>query len=93
MKLLKKIGFIMTMFGFFSFMIISYITKAIVKVDIICFFVMFIGCTLQFFPQYKVLKESRDFNAQSIKYFFGIIMGIVIFFGVLFWLIKDFYFS
>lgn len=54
---------------------------------------MFIGCVLQFFPQYKVLKESRDFNAQSIKYFFGIIMGIAISLGILVWLIKEFYFS
>lgn len=93
MKLLKKIGFIITMFGFFSFVLISYMTKAIVKVDIICFLIMLIGCALQVFPQYKVVKESRDFNAQSIKYFFGIIMGIVIFLGILVWLIKDFYFS
>lgn len=93
MKLIKKIGFIMTIFGFLSFLFISYMTKTIVKIDIICFLIMFIGCALQFFPQYKVVKESRDFNAQSIKYFFGIIMGIVIFLCILVWLIKDFYFS
>ena len=83
----------MTILSFFSALITLCITKSIIKIYILYHLFMFIGCVLQFFPQYKVLKESRDFNAQSIKYFFGIIMGIAISLGILVWLIKEFYFS
>lgn len=93
MKLLQNIGFIMTLLGFFAALVTLHLEKDIVKVDILYFLFMFLGCVSQFFPQYKKLKNSQEFNVQSIKYFFGIILGIFCFLGILLWLVKEFYFS
>ncbi|MDD7458676.1 MAG: hypothetical protein PUK78_02080 [Spirochaetales bacterium] len=93
MKLLQNIGFILTLLGFCAALVNLHLEKDIVKLDILYFFFMFLGCVFQFFPQYKKLKSSKEFNVQSIKYFFGIILGIFCFFGILLWLLKEFYFS
>ena len=92
MKLLKSIGFIMAMFGFFAALVTLYIKKDIVKLDILYFLFMFLGCVFQFISQIKILKDSEELNVQSIKYFFGIVLGMFCFFGILLWLIKEFYF-
>ncbi len=92
MKLLKSIGFIMAMLGFFAALVTLYIKKDIVKLDILYFLFMFLGCVFQFISQIKILKDSEELNVQSIKYFFGIVLGMFCFFGILLWLIKEFYF-
>lgn len=91
MKILKEIGFIMTILGFLAFIISVRITGDLQKLDILNFSIMLLGCILQVYPQYKTLKKYKTFNAQGSKYFFGIIMGILFFSGILVFLIKEFY--
>lgn len=91
MKILKEIGFIMTILGFLAFIISVRITGDLQKLDILNFSIMLLGCILQVYPQYKTLKEYKTFNAQGSKYFFGIIIGILFFSGILVFLIKEFY--
>lgn len=93
MKLMQNIGFIITLLGFSAALVTLHLEKDIVKLDILYFFLMFLGCVFQFFPQYKKMKESSKFNVQSTKYFFGIIVGMFCFLGILLWLVKEFYFS
>ena len=93
MKLLKNIGFAMTMLGFCGALVTLYITRDIVKLDVLYFLFMFSGCCIQVFAQCKILKETKEINVQNLKYMFGCVSGIFCFLGILIWLVKEFYFS
>ncbi len=93
MKLLKNIGFVMTMLGFCAALITLYIRRDIVKLDVLYFLFMFLGCCIQVVAQCKILNESKEINAQNLKYLFGCVLGIFCFLGILIWLVREFYFS
>ena len=60
MKLMQNIGFIMTLVGFSAALVTLHLEKDIVKLDILYFFLMFLGCVFQFFPQYKKWRSPQN---------------------------------
>lgn len=91
MKLLKKIGIILTCLGFLLLFFQIYMKK-FGNMVILCFLLLSLGTIFQLPAQYHYVKTRRDVNLQDRKYFVGLILGSFIFPCLIIFFIKSFYF-
>ena len=86
-EFLKKIGIILDIIGFFSYLAT---VESLDKLDILWYSLLLIGVVFQIPAQVKYTKESNSVSYLNRKYLF--VLGAGIFLFLIFLTIDEFYF-
>ena len=91
MRILKKIGLIIDITSFCCIILSFTIKKKIINLDFIFFIFLIIGTIIQIPAQINYIKNNKDVDYLDRRYLFGLFLGVIVFIGILIFLVLDSY--